>query len=221
MKISIIIPAYNEEKGIKEVINRCKKICSSGDEIIVVSDGSSDNTAKFAKKTGKARVISYKNNKGKAGALQIGFNAAKNDILVTIDADCTYPPEDIPKLVNLLNNADLVVGTRFKRQWPRDMPKHRIIANKLGALVTSVILARKVTDVTTGMRAFRKKILKGLNIRAKGLDFEAEFTAKVITRGYKYAEVKIVAEEREGSSSLRFFRDIWRFFIAVLRGKFG
>jgi len=219
MKISIIIPAYNEEKGIREVILRCKKICKSGDEIIVVSDGSKDKTAEVARRT-KVRVIDYKNNKGKAGAMKEGFKAAKNEGIVTIDADCTYPPEAIPLLVEKLNNADLVVGTRFRRDWPKDMPFHRVMANKVGALVTSVILARKVTDVTTGLRAFRKKLINNMTIHAKGLDFEAEFTAKAITKGYRYAEVRIVAEQREGASSLKFFRDIWRFFIAVLRGKF-
>lgn len=220
MNKSIIIPAYNEEKGIKEVIERCKKICRKGDEIIVVDDGSKDKTAEIARKTG-VRVISYPKNKGKAGALKEGFKAAKNEVVVTIDADCTYPPEKIPELVKALKDADLVVGTRFRGDWPKDMPWHRVVANKIGALVTSVILTRKVTDVTTGLRAFRKSILKGMNIKAKGLDFEAEFTAKAITKGYRYKEVKIKADERKGASSLRFFRDIWRFFIAVVRGKFS
>jgi glycosyltransferase involved in cell wall biosynthesis len=221
MTISIIIPAYNEEEGISEVIARCKKICRHGDEIIVVDDGSKDKTAKVAKKQTHVRVVSYKKNKGKAGALKEGFKAAKNDILVTIDADCTYPPERIPDLVSALKDADLVVGTRFRRDWPKDMPPHRVLANKVGALVTSIILCRKVTDVTTGLRAFRKKLINNINIHAKGLDFEAEFTAHTISKGYKYKEVRIKTEEREGRSTLNFFKDMWRFFKAVLRGKFS
>jgi glycosyltransferase involved in cell wall biosynthesis len=220
MKKTIVIPAYNEEEGITEVIQRCKKVCKPGDEVIVVDDGSKDRTAQVAKKLHGVKVISYKKNKGKAGALKTGFRAAKNDIIVTIDADCTYPPERIPDLVKELDNADLVIGTRFRRDWPSDMPWHRVMANKVGALVTSVILGRKVTDVTTGLRAFRKKLINGINIKAKGLDFEAEFTAKAITKGYRYKEVRIKAEEREGASTLHFFKDMWRFFKAVLRGKF-
>jgi len=222
MRKSIIIPAYNEEKGIAEVISRCKKICKTVDEIIVIDDGSKDKTAEIAKKSG-VKVITYKVNKGKAGAMKEGFKAAKNEAIVTIDADCTYPPEKIPELIKALESSDLVVGTRFRTDWPKNMPFHRVAANKLGALVTSVILAKKVTDVTTGLRAFRKKLIndKNVKIQAKGLDFEAEFTAKVITKGYRYSEIKIKSEEREGNSSLRFFHDIWRFFIAVLRGKFS
>ncbi|MBT4192087.1 MAG: glycosyltransferase family 2 protein [Candidatus Diapherotrites archaeon] len=219
-KISIIIPAYNEEEGIRDTVQQCKEVLSSGDEIIVVDDGSKDKTAEIAKKT-RVRVVSYKNNKGKAGALKEGFKAAKNDILITIDADCTYPASKIPALVKKLASNDLVVGSRFRRMWPKDMPWHRVAANKLGAFVTSLILGETVTDVTTGLRAFKKDTIKGMNIKAKGLDFEAEFTAHAISKGYKYDEVKIVAHEREGNSSLRFFHDIWRFFKAVLRGKFS
>ncbi len=217
---SIIIPAYNEEKGIQEVIRRCKKVINKGDEIIVVDDGSRDKTAEVARKE-KIWVISYKKNKGKAGALKEGFRKAKNKVIVTIDADCTYPPEKIPDLADEIRRADLVVGTRFRGMWPEDMPWHRVMANKLGALATSVILKKKVTDVTTGLRAFKKDLINGMNIKAKGLDFEAEFTAKAISKGFIYKEIKIEAEEREGKSSLNFFKDMWRFFKAVLRGKYS
>lgn len=219
MAFTVIIPALNEEKGIEEVIRRCKAILSKGDEIIVVDDGSTDRTYSIAKRAG-VRVIKHKVNKGKAFALKTGFSAAKNDILVTIDADCTYPPEAIPAIVERLDNADLVVGSRFKQGIPKGLPMHRSIANIIGAEVTSIILSRRLTDVTTGLRAFRKKVILDSPVKAKGLDFEAEFTARAITKKYRYAEVPIVAEERKGQSSLRFFRHIYLFSIAVLRGRF-
>ena len=217
---TIIIPALNEEKGIEEVIQRCQAVCSKGDEIIVVDDGSTDRTCSVAKKTG-VRVLKHKVNKGKAFALRTGFKAAKNEILVTIDADCTYPPEAIPEMIGVLKNADLVVGSRFKNGIPKGLPIYRGIANIVGAEVTSIILDRRLTDVTTGLRAFRKEVIENCPIKAKGLDFEAEFTARAITKRYRYAEVPIVAEERKGRSSLRFFRHMYLFFVAVLRGKRG
>ncbi len=218
---SIIVPAFNEEQGIAEVIHRCKKVMRKGDEIIVVDDGSVDCTSEKAKSAG-AKVVRHEKNKGKAFALKTGFKAAANEIVATIDADCTYPPEAFPEMLAELEGADLVVGTRFRRMWPRDLAWHRVAANKLGALFASVLLARKVTDVTTGLRAFRKKILKGMpEIRAEGLDFEAEFTARAISNGFRYKEVKIVAEMRKGRSTLSFFRHLWLFFKAVLRGKFS
>lgn len=216
---TIVVPALNEEKGIEEVIGRCKAVLSNNDEIIVVDDGSIDRTSTIAKKMGVS-VLRHEVNRGKAFALRTGFAAAKNDVLITIDADCTYPPESIPEMIEMLKDADLVVGSRFKNGMPSDLPFYRAIANIIGAEVTSIILGRRLTDVTTGLRAFRKDVVENCDIKAKGLDFEAEFTARAITKGYRYAEVAIVAEERKGQSSLRFFRHMYLFFVAVLRGRF-
>jgi len=220
MKKSIIIPACNEEKSISEVIGRVKKVCPPEDEIIVVDDGSRDNTGKIAKKMG-VRVLRHKTNKGKAIALRTGFKYAKNNIIVTIDADCTYPPEEIPNLVKNLEGCDLVVGSRFKKGIPKGIPMMRGIANILGALFASLVLFRRITDVTSGMRAFRKGVVKACRIRAKGLDFEAEFTSRAIAMGFRYREVPISFEERKGRSKLKFLRDIVKFSIAILRGRFG
>lgn len=217
--MSIIVPALNEEEGIEEVIGRCLAVCSKVDEVIVVDDGSTDRTSLVAKKM-NVRVLRHKVNRGKAFALRTGFDSAKNDILVTIDADCTYPPEAIPEMIKALKSADLVVGSRFKKGIPRGLPIYRAIANIVGAMVTSIILGRRLTDVTTGLRVFRKEVIENCPIKAKGLDFEAEFTARAITKGYRYAEVPIVAEERMGQSSLRFFRHMYLFFVAVIRGRF-
>ena len=221
MSKSIIIPAYNEAAGIKKVILECKKVCNKSDEIIVVDDGSTDNTVQIAKKLG-VNVVCLSKNQGKANALKKGFLSAKKDILITIDADCTYPPNKIPALENETEKFDLVIGTRFKGKWPRTMPFARVFANKAGAFVTSLILLRKVSDVTSGLRAFKKKLVnEALRVEAQGLDFEAEFTSRVISHGYSYGEVKISVAERAGKSSLKFFRDLFRFFIAVLRGRFS
>ncbi len=220
MKKTIIIPAYNEEKSIKELVKRVKKICSQGDEVIVVDDGSCDNTGKIAEEMG-VRVLKHKSNKGKAIALKTGFRHAKNDVIVTIDADCTYPPEEIPKLIKNLKRCDLVVGSRFRNGIPPHAPIHKSIANILGSIFASIILFRKITDVTSGMRAFRKDVVEACKIRAKGLDFEAEFTSKAIALGFRYREVPIGFEERRGRSKLRFLRDMIKFSIAILRGRFG
>lgn len=220
LKKSIIIPAFNEAHGIRETIQRCKKVCVPGDEIIVVDDGSTDNTSKIAREC-NVKVIKHKKNMGKKTALLTGFKKAKNSAVITIDADCTYPPEAIPEMMHELEDADIVVGTRFRHLWPKEMPFHRVFANKLGAFITSLILGETITDVTTGLRAFRKDILTKMpEIKAKGLDFEAELTSRAITNKLKYKEVKIIAGERKGNSTLNFFRHLWLFFIAVLRGKF-
>ena len=218
-KISIIIPAYNEEDAIEEVIRRVKFISSPNDEILVIDDGSKDNTYKLAKKT-KVKIIKHKVNKGKAFALKTGFNAAKNDIVATIDADCTYPPEEIKKLLKEIENADIVIGSRFMNGIPKEIPLYRGLANKIGALITTILAWKRVTDVTTGLRIFNKNILNTCEIKARGLDFEAEFTMRAIKKNYKYKEVPIRIEERKGASKLNFSRDCLLFFVAVLRGRF-
>ncbi|NIO20369.1 MAG: glycosyltransferase [Candidatus Aenigmarchaeota archaeon] len=218
MKKTIIIPAYNEEDGIKEVITRVKKVCSDGDEIIVVDDGSRDRTKEIAKRMG-VRILVHKTNKGKAIALKTGYRAAKNDVVVTIDADCTYPPEEIPNLVKNMDGYDLVVGSRFKNGIPEGLSLLRGLTNIMGAFYASFILFKRVTDVTTGMRAFRKNVVEACKIRARGLDFEAEFTSRAITMGFRYNEIPINADERIGRSKLKFFRDTFKFAIAILRGR--
>jgi len=219
MKKTIVIPAYNEEEAIKEVVEKTKRVCSRGDEIIVVDDGSDDRTSEIAEKLG-VKVLRNKRNMGKAIALKTGFREAKNDFIVTIDADCTYPPEEIPKLIKALEGNDLVIGSRFKNGIPKNFPFLRGIANVLGAKFASLILSKRVTDVTSGMRAFRKDVVEACDIRAKGLDFEAEFTSRSIAMGFKHKEVPIRSEERLGRSKLNFFSDIFKFSIAILRGRF-
>jgi glycosyltransferase involved in cell wall biosynthesis len=218
MKKTIVIPAYNEEYAIKEVVERVKGVCSKGDEIIVVDDGSNDRTGEIAKRLG-VKVLKHERNRGKAIAFKTAFREAKNDVIVTIDADCTYPPEEIPKLVRNLNGNDLVIGSRFRKGIPDNFPFLRGVANVLGAKFASLILFKRVTDVTSGMRAFRKDVVEACDIKAKGLDFEAEFTSRSIAMGFKHKEVTISSEERIGRSKLNFFSDIFKFSLAILRGR--
>lgn len=229
-KITIIIPCYNEEKGIGKVIKdipkeKLKKL-GYETEVLVIDNNSSDNTAKVAKKLG-ARVV-FEKKQGKAFALKTAFKEAKGDLLATIDGDNTYPPKEIPKLVKKINGIDLVVGTRFDSIWnikkihyPKELGFHRVLANKVGAEMGSIILGHRITDVTTGLRVFKKCLIKKIpEIKAKNLDFEAELTARVISNGHRYAEVKTETNFREGNSSLQYFRDAFRFLWAMIRGRY-
>lgn len=220
MKISIVIAAYNEQGSIRDVARRTKKSVP-GAEVIVVDDGSTDNTYKEAKKSG-ARVITYKKNKGHLFALKTGYKKATGDIIGTLDADGTYPPEDFPKLIKAIKDADIVIGSRFMNGFAKGLPLYRNIANIAGAWVISLINLKRVTDATTGMRIFRKKLTKLIPEKIEprgGLDYEVSFTTKAISMGYRYKEVSIGFEERRGKSKLRFFRDMFKFFIAAMRAR--
>ncbi len=222
MKISIIIPAYNEEKSIREVVQRTKKTLPDA-EIIVVDDGSTDKTYMEAKKTG-VKVVRYVPNKGKIYALKTGYEHAKHDIIGTIDSDASYPPEDFPKLIAAIKNNDLVVGSRFAKGFAKGLPWFRNLANIVGSLVISVINLTRITDATSGMRIFKKELTK-LPIAKKiepkgGLEYEVMFTTMAIRKGYRYKDVPIDFEERRGRSKLKFFNDILNFLFAALRARF-
>jgi glycosyltransferase involved in cell wall biosynthesis len=228
-KLTVLIPCYNEEKGVAKVIKavpveKLRKIGYST-EILVVDNNSKDNTSKVAKEAG-ARVV-FEGKQGKRYALEKGFTVAKGDLIAMLDGDNTYPAEEIYHLVKEINGADLVTGTRFYSIWklsklfyPKELGFHRVLANKIGAEMGSLILGKRFTDATTGMRVFKKSLLKKIpKIKAKNLDFECEFTARVITAGFNYKEVMIKTNFREGSSSLNYFTDAFRFLWAMIRGR--
>jgi glycosyltransferase involved in cell wall biosynthesis len=230
-KISIIIPCYNEEKGIEKVISDIpkKKLLELGYEIeiIVIDNNSKDKTSEVAKSYG-VNVL-FEKKQGKVPAMMKGFKFATGEIFVTIDGDNTYPSHEIPTLIRAFDGVDLVVGSRFNSIWnirrliePREMPFQRVFANKVGAEMGSIILSHRITDVTSGLRAFRSDLLSRIPpIKAKGLDFEAELTARIIANGLKYKEVRITSNAREGHSSLNYFVDAFKFLWAMIVGKYN
>jgi len=221
MSVSIVIPAYNESISISSLLKNLKSVCPKNYEIIVVNDGSTDETASIVKEIPGIKLISYKLNRGKAFALKIGFKKARYDTVATMDADGTHLSEDLIRLVKTLDGYDMVVGSRFlNNMFPENIPFHRSLTNTIGSYVASLILGERVTDVTSGMRIFRKKILESIDVKAKNLDFEPEFTSRTIRNNFKYNEINIYADVPKGESNLKFVRDVISFFIAILRGKF-
>jgi len=186
--ISLIIPAYNEEKTIGEIIDRARKFV---DEIIVVDDGSTDNTRKIALKH-KAIVISHRNNKGYIEALKTGFKYANGNIFVTMDADGEHDPNDIPKLVKpiLENKADLVLGVREKISF-----SERIIT-----WITRIRV--NVLDASTGFRAIRREI--ALKMKLKGKCTCGTFILEAAKLGARVTQIKIKTRKRRyGGSRIR------------------
>jgi glycosyltransferase involved in cell wall biosynthesis len=228
--LSVVIPCFNEEMGVGKVIDGVPtlKLQDLGyqTEIIVVDNNSKDKTSQVAAAHG-AKVF-FEKTKGKVPAMMKGFGEATGEIIVTIDGDNTYPSKEIYKVVKEFDGCDLAVGTRFKPLLnifslfePRELPFSRVIANKIGAALGSIILGHRITDVTTGLRAFRSNLLQRLpKIRAKNLDFEAELTARVISNKLKYKEVHITSNPREGHSTLNYFKDAFRFLWAMIVGKY-
>jgi len=174
MKLVIIIPAYNEEKTVGSVISEIPDRISgiSEKEIIVIDDGSTDNTAKVARGAG-AEVIFHPENKGVGAAFSTGVKEVlfkKADIMVSVDADNQFDPRDIPKLVQpiLDTKADFVIGSRFKKELlVPEMSKIKLFGNRLMAKFISWVCGQKFFDVSCGFRAYSKEALLRLNLFGK------------------------------------------------------
>ena len=191
MKITIGIPAYNEEKNIAVIITKLKKIT---DSIIVCDDGSSDMTAEISKNLG-ATVISHKKNMGYGVAINSIFQKAKElniDLLVTFDADGQHRVEDIEKVVEPIKNntADLVIGSRFLDK-KSNVPNYRKIGIKVITKITNASIKKKLTDSQSGFRAYNKQVLSQISPSDIGMGISTEILIKSSSKGLRIMEVPV------------------------------
>ena len=216
--VSLVIPAYNEEDGIAQIIERALTAQAAlqklglGLELIVVDDGSCDHTARVASKYPEVRVIKHPRNRGYGAAIKTGFRCASGELLAFIDADGTYPPESLPDLCRaaIEQQADLVIGSRMSGARS-EMPLTRRIGNMAYATLLSLIGNRVVRDTTSGMRVLRRDALKCLYPLSDGLDFTPAMSTRALHENLKTIEVPIPYAERVGRSKLSVVRDGVRF----------
>jgi len=217
-KISIIIPALNEEKSIEKVIDAIREKMPSA-EIIVVDDGSSDKTAEKAYNKG-VKVIKHMYNLGYGAALKTGIKNANGEIVAFLDADGTYPPIVIPDMVRKLNEGyDLVVGNRlkFKGNFIANSIIRKI-GNEIFAFVISFYSKKNVGDCGSGLRVFKKeKLEKIIPCLPDGLNFTPAMTIHCLFNNIKYLEIPIPYFKRVGKSKLKVLRDGIRFIITIYR----
>jgi len=191
LKITIGIPAYNEEKNIASIITKLKKIT---DSIIVCDDGSSDMTSEISKNLG-AVVISHKKNMGYGVAINSIFQKSKEmnvDLLVTFDADGQHRVEDIEKVVEPIKNnkADLVIGSRFLDN-KSNIPNYRKIGIKVITQVTNASIKKKLTDSQSGFRAYNQRVLSQISPSDMGMGISTEILIKASSKGLRITEVPI------------------------------
>ena len=210
MKVSIIVPVYNEEKTICKVLSRLQKLGKQdfSYEIIVVDDGSTDTSVLEIKKSKlqipKLKVVSHRKNKGKGMAVRTGIKHATGDYVVIQDADLEYDPQDIPRLVKALGVAgvDVVYGTRLDRlpnlQRDERVPLFLLhfLGNRFLSLVTSILYGQWITDMETCYKLFPKKALVGIKLESRGFEFEPEITAKLLKKGSHIYEIPIKTNPR-------------------------
>lgn len=196
MDISIIVPAYNEEETIEEVIGKVKdlKFHDLEKEIIVVDDGSTDETNHLLKSLEKEEIIkliSYGVNKGKGFAIRRGFEEARGRILVTQDSDLEYDPVHLPHLIEvLMAGEDVVYGSRFLGDV-RDMSLTFYLGNRLLSIFTSLLYGQRIHDMETGYKIISKEVSDRLDLESDGFEIEPELTTKILRCGYRIKEVPI------------------------------
>ena len=199
MKISVIMPVYNEEKTIREIV---KRVHATGivDEIVIVDDGSQDNTrAILAEMDGKdgVRVVLHAGNQGKGAAVRTAIQNATGDVLIIQDADLEYDPRDYPALLKGI--ADVVYGSRFLGGARRPILFWNMVANKILTFVTNFLYNNILSDMETGYKVFKREVVKDLTFKSRRFEFEPEFTAKILKRNIRIFEVPITFNPREYS----------------------
>lgn len=221
--LSVVIPAYNEEDGISDIVDRVLAIKPSLTtvgvddlECIVVDDGSHDRTAEIVRGYGNRVVLITQKNKGYGGALKTGFRAARGELLAFLDADSTYPPEYFPQLCRAaLDGADLVIGSRMAGEQS-EMPLVRRIGNFIFANLLSLVAGVRISDSASGQRVIRREALPLLYPLPDTLDFTPAMSTRALHEDLKMVEVAIPYKERSGRSKLSVVRDGLRFLKSIV-----
>ena len=224
MKLSIIMPCYNEVDTIAEIVKRLKAIDIEDAEIIVIDDASNDGTKELLEAEIKPlvhKIIYHEKNKGKGAALRTGFKEAKGDVVVVQDADLEYDPRYLPKMLKLIENdtADAVFGSRFLGGNP-----HRVlyfwhyVGNKLLTLLSNMFTNINLTDMETCYKMLRREIIKSIEIEEDRFGFEPEITAKIARGNNRIYEIGISYFGRTYSEGKKIgWKDGLRAIYAILK----
>jgi len=203
LKLSVVIPVYNEKKTLNELILRVEAV-SIDKEVIIIDDASTDGTRDLLKKYEKKEgfeVIYRPKNKGKGAALRAGFEIVKGEVIIIQDADLEYNPKDFPVLLEpiLDKRADVVYGSRFLGGSHRVLFFWHYIANKFLTTLSNMFTNINLTDMETGYKAFRREVIESISLKSNRFGFEPEFTMKVAQRKFVIYEVPISYDGRDYS----------------------
>ena len=218
LKLSLVIPCYNEEDGVREVIGRCP---ADVDEIVVVDNNCTDRTAEVARSLG-ARVVAEKT-PGYGAAYKAGLRAARGDLVVTMDGDGTYPPEASPRLVEalLVRRLDFLSACRFPLTNPRVMGLTNRVGNGVLTAATHLLFGRAIRDSQSGMWVFPRAALARLDVGSDGMAFSEEIKIEALLKGLRFGEVHIPYGSRIGTIKLQKWRDGVSNLLFLLRKRLG
>ncbi len=216
MNIAALIPAYREEKHIADVVRRTKEHLS---RVLVVDDGSGDDTGRIAREAG-AEVIVNSPNRGKGASLAIGLDrlfADGFDAVLCLDADGQHLPAEIPRFLAAAPGADLVVGNRMADT--RDMPFARLWTNRLTSRILGSLAGVAVPDTQCGFRLVGREAWRAVEVKGGNYDFEGEMIVLMGRKGFRITSVPVstvygdeVSDIRPVRDTIRFFRMVWRLY---------
>jgi len=221
MLLSIIIPVYNEELTIGNIIDRTEKVMRQTGlrfEVIVVNDRSYDKSLE-AIKARDAKIFSLKQHLGKGYALRAGFAHAKGDIIVTIDSDGSHKPEELPEVLApiLKDRADLVIGSRYMDHKKVDSRKLNAFGVKLFNRFIELLTGVAITDSQSGFRAIKREVLKNQELKSGEYEIESEMLVKTVIQNFRVAEVPISFEQRTyGTSGVDPMFDGFKIFVSII-----
>lgn len=233
MILSIIIPVFNEERTIQEILKKVSLVKLPSlvkKEIIVVDDRSTDNTKSIVKSITGIKKIFHLKNLGKGEAVKTGLKVATGEIILIQDGDLEYDPADYPILLKpiLEKKSEIVYGTRLinypLRLWGKNktvLPAH-LIANKLLTGLTNLFYNSNLTDMETCYKLFKASCLKGIKLKSKGFEFEPEITAKFLKKGFKIIEVPIKVKPRTHQEGKKItWKDGFKAVLTLIKFRFS
>jgi glycosyltransferase involved in cell wall biosynthesis len=224
MKVTVVIPVFNERGTIEAVIGRVRvALAERPSEIVVVDDGSSDGTREVLRTMDGIRLLEHPVNRGKGAALRTGFAAATGDVVIVQDADLEYDPRDYPKLLEPIEDgrADVVFGSRFLGGPHRVLFFWHYVANRGLTTLSNMFTNLNLSDMETGYKVFRAEVVKRIHVRSDRFNFEPEITAKVAKARYRIYEVPISYSGRTYEEGKKIgFRDGFSALWAIIRYRF-
>ena len=218
MKIAVIIPAFNPGDALKQTIAGVRKAISGGD-IIVVDDGSTDNTAEIAREE-KVILLSHPQNRGKGEALKTGFKKAlelQKEAVITIDADGQHDPRFIPQFLRVggRGDYDIIIGSRMG--YTENMPFPRFLSNKITSFLVSWLAGQRIEDSQSGYRFIKTDVLRNISLSTSRYETESELLIKAGAMGYRIGAIKIDTIYGEQRSFVHPLLDTIRFVILILK----
>jgi len=218
LSITVVIPCYNEQDGVREVIGRMPKAV---DEVVVVDNNCTDATAEVARSLG-ARVVPERT-PGYGAAYKTGLSAATGDVIVTLDGDGTYPPEEIPRLVDTMVDRgwEFLSACRFPLIDGTAMHLSNRLGNWVLTVAAATLFLRPIRDSQSGMWVFRRPILSRLRLTSNGMAFSEEIKLEALIRGCRFGEAHIRYGARVGEVKLQKWRDGWNNLSFLVRKRVG